>query len=30
MIAGVVNSDEGRIRLKVIGPRRQEQAGEAV
>lgn len=30
MITGVVRSDEGRIRLKVIGLRRREQQVEAV
>ena len=30
MIAGVVTAHEGRIRLKVRGPRRQEQEVEAV
>ena len=30
MITGVVNADEGRIRLKVKGPRGREQETEAV
>lgn len=30
MITGVVQSDEGRIRLRVRGPRKQEQEIEAV